>query len=110
MANFDTAKKRYSGFGLDLPWPVMLPAPTGTIDAAERQKFLRKYAGIAFTSVAGPAYGLTDNTTMMSLYIKDTLLALPGHLNEDVRDYYDGVTGTTGNHDLNSAVWTDLKN
>ena len=59
---------------------------------------------------SGPAYGIDDNTTMMSFYIADTLLALPGHLNEDVRDYYDSVTGTTGNNDLNSAVWTDLKN
>jgi hypothetical protein len=58
----------------------------------------------------GPAYGLDDNTTMMAFYIADTLLALPGHLNEDVRSYYDDVTGTTGNSDLNSAVWTDLKN
>jgi hypothetical protein len=59
---------------------------------------------------AGPAYGLDDNTTMMSLYIADTLLALPGQLNEDVRDYFDDVRGTTGNNDLNSAVWVDLKN
>lgn len=58
----------------------------------------------------GPAYGLDDNTTMLSLYVADTLLALPGHLNEDMRAYFDDVTGTTSNPDLNSAIWTDLKN
>ena len=51
MANFDTQVKRYSGFGWDNPWPLMLPKPTGTINQAERQAFLHKYAGILWTGV-----------------------------------------------------------
>jgi hypothetical protein len=110
MADMDTAAKRYSIVGIDLSWPIFLPIPDGAIGAADRQHLLHKYSGIAFSGApAGPAYGLDDNTTMMSLYIADTLFAQAGYLNEDVRDYFDDVRGTTGNNDLNSAVWTDLK-
>ena len=44
----DTANKRFSILGLDSPNPVALPKPTGTVGAAERQNFLRKYLGILF--------------------------------------------------------------
>ncbi len=103
MANFDTQAKRFSGIGLDLPWPAMLPAPTGTVDAGERQAFLRKYAGILFGVTSG--YGTDDLTTDVSFYLR-TLL--PGDQSDDLRRYADVVRGTTGEDDLNTAMWVDL--
>ncbi len=49
MANFDTQAKRFSGMGIDLPWSMILPKPTGTVTQAEQQSLVRKYAGILFT-------------------------------------------------------------
>lgn len=59
---------------------------------------------------SGPAYGLDDLTTMWTFYERDTILALPGFVNEDWRAYLDGVRASTGEvDDLNTAVYKDLK-
>lgn len=109
MANFDTAQKRYSGVGWDLPWPTFLPIPDGTLNAADRSHLLRKYAGISWSATAGPAYGVDDLTTMVSLYFTDTLYAQAGYLNEDYRFYLDDLRQTVDRNDLNSEQWVDLK-
>ena len=103
MADFDSAAKRYSGVGLDLPWPGLLPIPSGAIGAGPRQHFLRKYAGILFAVASG--YGLDDLTTILQLHLR-TLL--PGEQSDDLRTYADGVRGSTGEDDLNTAIWVDL--
>lgn len=55
MAGFDTAVKRWSG----LAWAAgqfFVPIPDGTLDAADRQTLLGRYAGIAWgEEVAPPA-------------------------------------------------------
>jgi len=49
MPDMDTAAKRYSILGIDLPFPRLFPIPDGTIDAQDRQWFIGKYQGIAFS-------------------------------------------------------------
>lgn len=67
------------------------------------------FAGAGVTAT-GPAYGLDDLTTMWTFYERDTIIGLPGYVNEDWRTYLDQVRGSTGNTaDLNSAVYDDLK-
>lgn len=46
----DTATKRYSVIGFDLPFVRMFPVPDGTISATDRQGWLWKYTGIAFSA------------------------------------------------------------
>ena len=104
MANMDTAAKRYSTVGIDLPWPALLPIPTGTVDAAARLALLRKYSGFA-VAATGPAYGADDLTTDVSFYLR-TLL--PGDQTTEFRQYADGVRATTNEVDLNTAMWLDL--
>ena len=48
MADMDTASKRYSILGIDLPFPRLFPIPDGTISATDRQWFIGKYSGIPF--------------------------------------------------------------
>jgi hypothetical protein len=67
------------------------------------------FAGSSGGAPAGPAYGLDDLTTMWTLYERDTIIAMAGYVNEDWRAYLDDVRATTGNNDLNSATWIDLK-
>ena len=104
MADFDTAVKRYSGFGIDLPWPVMLIEPSGAIGSAQRLALLRKYAGFPF--VGGIAYGTSDLETDVAFYLR-TLL--PGEQTDDFVSYINGVRASTGEtDDLNTAMWIDL--
>jgi hypothetical protein len=103
MADADSAQKRFSIVGLDAPWPAFLPVATGTVTQAERQHFLRKYSGILFGGSTG--YGLDDLTTILSFHLA-TLL--PGEQSDDLRTYANAVRGTTGEDDLNTAIWVDL--
>lgn len=50
MADLDTAAKRYSMLGLDIPFPKLFPIPDGTISQPDRQHFIGKYQGIAFSA------------------------------------------------------------
>jgi hypothetical protein len=104
VANFDSAPKRYSGLGIDLPWPLMLPAPDGTISATDRQHWVRKYVGVAWSVASG--YGIDDLTTCVAFHLR-TLL--PGEQSDEYRTYLNGVRGSTGElDDLNTAQWVDL--
>ena len=56
MADLDTEPKRRSAMGLDLPWPMALPLPDGTIEQRDRQHLSSLYGGIAITD-QGPTVG-----------------------------------------------------
>lgn len=101
----DTAAKRFSMLGIDLPMPLALPVPSGAITTA-RPHWLRKYLGIAWTAIVGPNYGTEDLTTAVSFYLP-TLL--PGDQTSEFRAYADGVRNSTGiTDDLNTAIDVDL--
>lgn len=46
MADFDTKQKRFSGMGMGVDEPPLLPDTDGTFDQADRQHFLDLYSGI----------------------------------------------------------------
>lgn len=46
MADLDTAAKRMSGIGIDLPYLHVYPEPDGAFNQADRQQIAYKYRGI----------------------------------------------------------------
>jgi len=45
----DTANKRYSMIGYDLPFVRVYPVPDSAITSPDRQQFVFKYSGIDFS-------------------------------------------------------------
>ena len=60
----DTATKRYSMLGIDLPFVRLYPVPDGTVSATDRQQFVWKYSGIAF---GAPSGSITKVSQMMMM-------------------------------------------
>lgn len=106
----DTRDKRASILGLVAGITLVLPNPDAAAETqGDRQQLAFSYPGILAGATVGPAYGLDDLTTMVSLYFADTLYAQAGYLHEDFRTYLNGVRASFDRNDLNSEVYDDLK-
>lgn len=64
------------------------------------------WANGTWATTVSSGYGIDDLTTMVSFHL-ETLL--PGDQTVDLRTYANAVRGTTGENDLNTAMWVDLR-